>query len=313
MVNKGGGNGNGVEYAGSVETPYYDVSTMPTSKSNTRGAVTRPFDFGDVMEYTGFAAINGRMDTVTVSQPLSDSLEIIMTFENIQTDGLPCPGIPTLTDINGNVYHTVHIGSQCWMRENLRVTKFPDNTVIVQGTFTSNDPYYYDDSESDIPLAERGYLYNWSAAMHGAASSSAVPSGVQGVCPAGWHLPSEAEWEVLKEYVSAQPEYACGGNPSDIAKAVASEFWWYSYNGGCNPGDQRDYPNNDTGFSAVPAGTLGVYGYDDAGYSAHFWSSTENSGYTSAAIYYSLDYDTTEFFWGTTVKERRASVRCISD
>lgn len=289
-----------------------DHSPQPP-KSHTRGGVTRPFDFGDLMEYTGFAAINGRMDTVTVSQPLADSQEIVMTFENVQTDGLPCPDISTVTDIAGNVYHTVLIGSQCWMRENLRTTKFPDNTEIAQGTYTSSDPCYYDDSESDIPLAERGYLYNWSAAMHGAASSSSVPSEVQGICPDGWHLPSEAEWEVLKDYVSAQPEYTCSGNTDFIAKAVASESWWNSYNGGCNPGDQRDSPNNATGFSAVPAGTLGVYGYNDAGYSAHFWSSTENSGYTSAAIYYSLDYDTNDFLWATTVKERRASVRCLRD
>ena len=313
MVNNGGGNGNGVEYMGSVGMPYYDIPTMPTPKSHTRGAVTHPFNLGDVMEYAGYAAINGRLDTVMVSQPLSDSQEIVMTFEGVQTDGLPCSGIPTLTDINGNVYNTVLVGSQCWMKENLRVRKFPDNTEIALGTYTSIDPYYYDDSESDIPLAERGYLYNWSAAMHGAASSSAAPSGVQGVCPDGWHLPSEAEWEALKEYVSAQPEYTCGGNTSNIAKAVASEFWWYNYNGGCNPGDQRTSPNNATGFSAVPAGTLGVYGYDDAGYSAHFWSATENSGYTAAAIYYSLDYDTNDFSLAATVKERRASVRCLRD
>ncbi len=313
MVNNGGGNGNGVEYMGSVGMPYYDIPTMPTSKSHTRGAVTHPFDFGDVMEYAGYAAINGRMDTVIISQPLSDSQEIVMAFEGVQTDGLPCPGIPTLTDINGNVYNTVLVGSQCWMKENLRARKFPDNTEIALGTYTSIDPYYYDDSESDIPLAERGYLYNWSAAMHGAASSSAAPSGVQGVCPDGWHLPSEAEWEALKEYVSAQPEYICGGDTSNIAKAVASESWWYSYNGGCNPGDQSTSPNNATGFSAVPAGTLGVYGYDDAGYSAHFWSATEYSSYTSAAIYYGLDHDTNDFSLAATVKERRASARCLRD
>ena len=313
MVNNGGGNGNGIEYMGFVGANNYSPLQTQPPKSHTRGAITRPFDFGDVMEYAGYAAINGRMDSVMVSQSLSDSQGIVMMFENVQTDGLPCPGIPTLTDINGNVYNTALIGSQCWMKENLRATKFPDNTEIALGSYTSSDPYYYDDSESDIPLAERGYLYNWSAAMHGTSSSSSVPSGVQGICPNGWHLPSEAEWEVLKDYVSARPEYTCSGNTDFIAKALASEFWWNSYNGGCNPGDQGTSPNNATGFSAVPAGTLGVYGYDDAGFSAHFWSATENSGYTSAAIYYSLDYDTNDFSRATTVKERRASVRCLRD
>ena len=313
MVNAGNGGHDGIEYTGIVGTQNFAFQPPLPPKTDIRGAVTRPFEIGDLMEYVGYAAINGRMDTVTVSQQLSDSQEIVMMFGYTQTDGLPCPDIPTLTDANGNVYHTVQIGSQCWMKENLRTTKFPDYTEIAQGTYTSNDPYYYDDTESDIPLAERGYLYNWSAAMHGAASSNAVPSGVQGVCPDGWHLPSEAEWETLKEYVSGQPEYVCGGDPNSIAKAVASKSWWNSYAGGCNPGDQSVRPNNATGFTAVPAGTLGVYGYNDAGVSAHFWSATENSGYTAAAIYYGLDYDTTEFSWATTVKERRASVRCLHD
>ena len=111
MVNNGGGNDNRIEYAGIVET--WCTASLPP-KSHTRGAVIHPFDFGDVMEYAGYAAINGRMDTVIISQPLADSQEIVMTFEGVQTDGLPCPGIPTLTDINGNVYNTALIGSQLW-------------------------------------------------------------------------------------------------------------------------------------------------------------------------------------------------------
>ena len=314
MVNNGNGSRNGGEYVGTVGIPYYDIPTRVVPKSGIRRTITRPFDFNDMMEYVGYAAINGRMDTVTVLQQLSDSLEIVMTFDRVQTDALPCPDLPTLTDANGNVYHTVLVGSQCWMKENLRATKFPDNTEIPLGaTYSTDGPYYFDDTESDIPLEDRGYLYNWAAAMYGASSSTAVPSGVQGVCPDGWHLPSDAEWNILKEYVSSQPEYVCGGNTGDIAKAVASKSWWYSYAGGCNPGDQSTSPNNATGFSAVPAGTLGVYGYDDAGHYAHFWSSTENSGYTAAAIYYGADFDINEFYWATTAKERRASVRCLRD
>ena len=189
---------------------------------------------------------------------------------------------------DGQTYKTVKIGSQTWMAENLNYKS---------GFCFDNDTSY---------CTKYGRLYTWATAVGKSESecgydrpiglTCSLPSGnIQGICPNGWHLPSEAEWEALKDYVSAQPEYTCGGNTNNIAKSVASESWWNSYNGGCNPGDQRDFPNNDTGFSAVPAGTLGVYGYDDAGYYANFWSATENSDYTAVAIYYTLDYDQNDF------------------
>jgi uncharacterized protein (TIGR02145 family) len=191
---------------------------------------------------------------------------------------------------------------------------FADSTPITPGaSYSTPEPNYYDDSTSIIPLEQRGYLYDWAAAMYEAASSYAVPSGVQGVCPTGWHLPSDAEWMALNDYVASQPEYTCAGNPNFIAKAMSSTSWWGNYNGTCIPGDQSVYPNNATGFGAVPAGTLMVYGYNDVGDIAHFWSSTEYESYTDAAYYYGIDYDSEDFYQAATAKDRRASVRCLRD
>ena len=98
----------------------------------------------------------------------------------------------TLTDIDGNEYGTLLLGSQCWMQQNLRTTHFADGTEIPVGGLNNHSGArrYAPNSNLDT----YGYLYNWDAALNGSASSSANPSGVQGVCPDGWHLPSDAEW-----------------------------------------------------------------------------------------------------------------------
>ncbi len=274
-----------------------------------RGTTDNPFDPGDQMEYVGFAIINGmEVESFHITQDQYASETIVLSFANIQ----PCLNNPTVTDIEGNVYNTLQIGSQCWIKENLRTTMFEDGTTIPMGAlYTSPEPHYYDDSSSIIPLEERGYLYNWAAAMHNAAASAAAPSGVRGICPEGWHLPSDAEWIVLKNFVSSQSEYICAGNTDNIAKALASTHWWSSYSEACVPGDQSVYPNNATGFSAVPAGTLWVYGYNDASLYANFWSSTENDISTASAIYYGMDYDSPAFFRASCTKDRRAAVRCL--
>ena len=166
-----------------------------------------------------------------------------------------CPH--SVTDVDGNVYNTVQIGSQCWMKENLRTTRYADETEIPVGSTTSyTEPYRYAPNYDDSIVPFYGYLYNWAAVMHGAASSDDNPSGVQGICPDGWHVPSDAEWTQLTDYVSRQSENVCidtiGG--SYIAKALASNTGWnnYSYST-CAVGYNRS-SNNATGFGALPAG-----------------------------------------------------------
>jgi hypothetical protein len=116
--------------------------------------------------------------------------------ERFTTDFANCG---TVTDVEGNVYKTVVIGTQCWMRENLRTTKYADSTSITYGESfppsATTAYYYYPGSPDNVPTY--GLLYNWSAAMKNEGSSDTDPSGVQGVCPEGWHLPSRTEWNQI--------------------------------------------------------------------------------------------------------------------
>ena len=167
-------------------------------------------------------------------------------------------GGTTVTDYDGNVYRTIPIGQQCWMRENLRTTHFADGTAIALGynaTTYATTPYRFAPWNGDneaVPIF--GYLYNRAAALHGSDTSSANPSGLQGVCPAGWHVPSAAEWHQLVDYVGSQAEYRCGDDSNLVAKALAStKFWSYSDNE-CSVGN-TPATNNASGFSALPAGS----------------------------------------------------------
>ena len=99
------------------------------------------------------------------------------------------------------------------MAENLRTTRFADGTTIPLWAYGVAGPACFapgngSSNEENTDNVDRyGYLYNWAAVMHGASSSSAVPSGVQGICPTGWHVPSDAEWTELTTYLSSQSQY----------------------------------------------------------------------------------------------------------
>ena len=306
MVNRGNGGGDAVTVVGIVET--FHETSLPQPKNARRGASDNPFDAGDQMEYVGYAVINGEeVESNHVLRQQYASQTIVLSFPQ------PCPGAATVTDYDGNVYNTVQIGNQCWTRENLRVTHYSDGTPIPAGGENDGsymEPYYYDYSSSGIPLSERGYLYNWPAAMHGAVSSYAVPSGVQGVCPTGWHLPSDEEWILLTDYVSAN--YACGGNSDYIAKALASTAWWENSSCECCPGDQSETANNASGFGVVPAGGYwGFVGFRFAGYEVGFFSSTQSGSYDATCSYLFYDYAAVNCVEYS--KYLGFSVRCLRD
>ena len=196
IINTGNAGKNRIEYLNSLN----EIPLTYHLKSD-KGETQNLFDYGDLMEYVGYATINGvevESEVIRQLQIGSESFELM--FPIVVGDGQPCSGIPTLTDIDGNVYNTVQIGSQCWMKENLRVTKYANDTTIPlwnSTNFSTVYRYYPDNDSSNV--STYGYLYNWAAVMGGSGSSSTNPSGMQGICPAGWHLPSDAEWTQLTE------------------------------------------------------------------------------------------------------------------
>ena len=224
-------------------------------------------------------------------------------------DGQPCPNMPNLTDIDGNVYNTVQIGQQCWMKENLRTTHYANNVTIPAGTtFSTITPYRYAPNNDVANVPDYGYLYNWPAVMHSASSSTANPSGVQGICPNGWHIPSLAEWEQLEEYVSSQSEFICGNNNTKIAKALSATFGWNSSPTPCAPGNNTE-TNNTTNFSALPAGSAFIE-YSDIGNETNFWSTSD--GY-DCAFRYVIYRDWAQIGNGTSGLAEGLSVRCVKN
>lgn len=187
-------------------------------------------------------------------------------------------GIDSLTDYDGNTYATVEIGSQCWMKENLRTNHFPDGAEIPDGSDVAPsmyNPYRYYPNGDSLNVPVLGYLYNWPAVMHGSATSSANPSGVQGICPFGWHVPSQGEFNQLVSYLGSQPQYVCGENNSNVAKSLAATTGWQSSDSYCAAGNNPE-TNNATGFTAFPSGIYYDGNYSDAETSSYFWSATQN-------------------------------------
>src|SRR5690554_4704895 len=210
----------------------------------------------------------------------------------------------TFTDPrDGKVYQTVVIGNQVWMAENLAY--LPSVNMVADGSEDAAGSYYYvygydgtnvADAKATGNYATYGVLYNWTAAMDGEASSTTNPSGIQGVCPAGWHLPSEAEWTELTNYLGGTG--VAGGKLKETGTTH-----WNTPNTGAT---------NETGFTALPGGLRSGSGaFYNVGYSGYWWSATEVN-VTNAwdrLMYGYYSYVDRGYF----NKEVGFSVRCVRD
>ena len=301
MINQGEGGADRIEYQGMIEY----LKTSSSQKSAPKGSSVNPFHLGNQMEYVGFVTINGTIvESAHITQTQNESQTVSLPFilPPAYYDGQPCLDAPTMTDFDGNVYNTVQIGGQCWMKENLRTTHYADGTMCT----------YYDYDSSSLSLPERGYLYKWNTVMHGAFSSQTNPSGVQGICPDGWHLPSMAEWNQLIEYVSSQNEYQCNNQPDKIAKSLSSSIGWNNSITTCAVGNNPS-ENNATGFSAFPAGDFFTGGYNASGFETNFWTAT-GDGYYYTACYLSISSDNGHVNLNNNLNpDVGSSIRCLRD
>jgi len=232
----------------------------------------------------------------------------------------------TVTDIDGNTYKTVTIGNQTWMAENLRTTRYADGTPIPDGThdtvFSYQNPYRYELKYGNASLpVQYGLLYNWFAATRG-KSGKLNPSGVQGACPDGWHLPSQLEWEILANQVR-EMGYEYEGNYNYIAKALASQTGWEKSKYLGVPG-KDPASNNATGFSALPAGEYSYqyniqsghlnylsFDYRFNGLVSIFWTANE-LGHVNGT-YFSISYFQPNCIQDYQNKRDALSVRCVKN
>ena len=194
-------------------------------------------------------------------------------------------------DNYGNVYHTVTIGSQIWMVENLRTTKYRNGTripnVIDPAAWGILQYGAYVDIKNDANYASTyGRLYNWHAV-----------TDIGALAPAGWHVPSQDEWITLIYFLGSYP--VAGGK----LKEAGTSHWLV--------------PNadatNETGFTALPASCAGGWDFrfEEFHYTGYYWSSASYS--QGAASYVSFSAYSGAIGIDSYVKEMGYSVRCVKD
>lgn len=197
------------------------------------------------------------------------------------TTGAPCPGTPTVSYL-GKTYHTVQIGNQCWLKENL------DVGIIIKDSYNQNDnniieKYCIDNDTANCRIY--GGLYQWNEAMQ-----YGTTEGARGFCPTGWHIPKEAEFQTLASTVN---------NDGNALQAVGQH-------------SGRGTGTNTSGFSALLAGLRDVYtGFYGAGNDAIFWSSSQYDAALASSI--GLGYDVSDIFISDNYKNSGFSVRCLKD
>ena len=217
----------------------------------------------------------------------------------------PCPETPTVTDLDGNVYNTVLIGNQCWMKEILKTgtminseDEMEDNNVI--------EKYCYDNNP--INCETYGGLYQWNEIMQ-----YKTTEGIQGICPSGWHIPTHDDWMELLNYSDCSDQ--SGAKKLRSCRQVNSPF-----GGNCSTSDHPRWDNSNQngidshGFSGLPSGARwrGDGRFDGLGDLATWWSSTEYTSEIAWHLQMQNGYD------GLSMnnhheKQNAHSVRCIKD
>lgn len=141
------------------------------------------------------------------------------------------------------------------------------------------------------------------------STSISNPGGVQGICPTGWHVPSEAEWTQLLTYVGSQSPYIYNGDSTCVAKALASTWGWESNPNENTPGYDPE-TNNATGFSALPAGAYATSPHNFGSF-AYFWSATEENVNIARRLFLQTSNSIVTF--SSDVKSTGVSVRCVKN
>lgn len=205
-----------------------------------------------------------------------------------KTNELPSSFTEFLIDTRDRqTYGIVDIGSQTWMAENLN--------------YHANS-WCYDDNLSNCE--EYGRLYNWATIMNNEGSSDSVPSGVQGICPVGWHLPSDEEWRVLEIHLGMSQSESVDVHyrGTEEGKKLKNTTGWYSGGNGTNV----------AGFYAIPGGYHSKHGnFLDLGAKGDWWTATEYS--STLSWYRSLDFYHDEVYRYVSDKISGHSVRCLKD
>lgn len=219
------------------------------------------------------------------------SFVLIGSCKKDEEDDNPAPvPVSTVTDIDGNVYHTVTIGAQTWMVENLKVTRFrngdpipniTDETEWSNMVSSARCNYNNDSAKGQV----YGRLYNWYAVTDS-----------RYICPSGWHIPSQAEWTTLVNYLGGVT--IAGGKLKETGTVH-----WLSPNTGAT---------NSAGFNGLPAGTRNNSGsFSNEKNHGYWWTSDENDA--DNAWEWNVNYNHSDIYNYYDVKSTGFSIRCVKD
>ena len=284
--------------SGTTVTVTYNVSDAEQSAVTIIMKVWNGFnwryDYGTASGHIGtnIATGTGKTITWTWNGTFEENYKMKIIANDEIADGSPCLGTAKVyyeggpnNDGGGDYYSTIQIGEQCWLKENLDVgTKINSNSSSDNQTDNGIiEKYCYDNDETNCD--NDGGLYQWDEAMQ----YSTTP-GVQGICPPGWHIPTLAEFQILRD--------AAGGSTgSKVLKAIGVDAT----------------STNTSGFSALFAGyrSNGIGDFDDLGINAYFWISTEALPFNVRGMYLNSSDDDVHF--GSWDRDDGRCVRCVKD
>lgn len=268
----------------SLNAPWSLVGPCDYSTSGTGDETLTNLDPGD---YTiTWGAVPGWTTPSNSTQTLAAGQTV--TFSGTYTEGGHETG--TMTDIDGNTYQTVKIGDQWWLAENLKVTHYRNGDAIPNvtdaGTWGDLATGAYCEYSNDVNnVATYGRLYNWYSV-----------NDSRNIAPAGWHVPTDAEWQTLVDYLGGSA--VAGGK----MKEIGTTHWWSPNTGA----------TDESGFTGLPGGFRGNNGsYVDMGDHALFWSSTEAS--STGALNRTLNSNSSEVHRNGYHKGNGFSIRCVKD
>jgi len=286
-------NGNGTVSARGV---CWNTTGNPTL-TNCDDFTTDGSGLGTYISYlTGLAASTEYYVTAYATNEEGTAYGDIESFTTLEP---PCGELTV--SYGGQTYNTVLIGDQCWMKENLNIGTMINGTQN-QTNNSIVEKYCYDNDEDNCD--EYGGLYQWDEIMH-----YTIDSAVQGICPDGWHIPTDFEWKILEGTVDSQygvgdPEWeGSGWHGFDVGKNLKSISGWYQNGNGIDSYNYTALPGGET-YITNPFQMLTMRG--------KFWTSSEGDN-TSGAYTHFMDYSHDEIFRYNCVKTQGQSIRCLKD
>jgi len=271
----------------------FGTSVNPTLSNNFTSDGTGTGLYTSVL--TGLSPVTTYYVRAYATNGVGTSYGNELSFMTDSFPGVRCPNTPSVTDIDGNIYNSVQIGSQCWTQSNLKVSKYRNGANIPTGlentqwNTTSSGAYAVYGND---PMNENiyGKLYNWYTV-----------SDSRGLCPTGWHVPSDGEWTTLIDFLG---DASVAGGMMKSTATQPTTSGWNSPNIGAT---------NLSGFTGLAGGWRTSHGnFGDLGGVGNWWSSSFN--YISGGAWLrSLNNDSAAATRSAPHPRDGFSVRCLKD